>query len=367
MTTPDSPSLGVAALDRALAQSTDGGFIGALGSAVTPRGTMMTPLAELPEPIRMLRVLDGLALCISDGIWKFLIEGGSGTEFPLAIEWTAAIGATRVQEYLLAAAKVFPRGRIPVDDGKRGNLILKMGDRSPDPLREVDRRFPDAFAELLRCLRAHVAKHRGEIGAAIDALAGNVAQSAPRGPTAQELVARLREMARAVEDGRKPIPEGPAVYQGDQVDAFLASAEKLTPKQWREVLVAYSADSANLSSAMTRAVRVCTEVVDGRGARSDAFKPMRERRREAFDRVRALAANVSSRLQRGQPRYAESDVLQCILGATRALDFRPRLERTPKGRQAATTLLAPFAKFVTFAEAGAGDGTPAVKRQPKAQ
>jgi hypothetical protein len=135
-------------------------FLDALTDLAVPPGTNFDPPPERRQELRqMIVTLRGLAVYAgNDGIWKWLIEDGQAHWFAKALVWLQQIGATRTRAYLDATAAAFPHGRIPMDDGKRADLLLECAE-VVTRLRELDRACQGSPDEMAERLRAYIRQH----------------------------------------------------------------------------------------------------------------------------------------------------------------------------------------------------------------
>lgn len=125
--------------------------------------TRNVALEELPEPLRMIRVLLHLAMELeSNGIAYFLTESQEqvGVYAVDAERFCREIGATRTAEYLARAGALFPGGRVPATLREIIVAEAALVRLVPRPLSVLDREYPDARAELAGALRAWLEANR---------------------------------------------------------------------------------------------------------------------------------------------------------------------------------------------------------------
>ena len=153
-------------------------YLRAVG-ALFPGGKVPTDAAKCITSV----VIQLRALWINvsnEGMWKFLVEGAVGSQAHFTEAWCRRIGAKRAAAYLAAAAKLFPRGRIPEDDGERGDIVMEFWERSPDPLRQLDGRYEGAVDEMVERFRAYLRARQDDIEGALTTPAGKAAPAKRR-------------------------------------------------------------------------------------------------------------------------------------------------------------------------------------------
>ena len=164
------------------------------------------PLARLPEPLRIIRVLFYLQMDMDPelgGVEAFLLHYPEevGAYAPDAEGWCRSIGAPRTAEYLARAIALFPGGVVPTDYSDRATMAGEAAEAGPDAFEDLDREYADARPELAARLRAYLQLHKRDLEASI-AEARRIAEQVRSLPAVLEVedpVAFLENVFRMVE------------------------------------------------------------------------------------------------------------------------------------------------------------------------
>jgi hypothetical protein len=331
-------------LDRALSAVSDGDFIACLAGAVTPPRSQRTPLSSLPRPIRMLRVMCALDLCIAtEGIWKFFVDRELGGEAENAVEWAKLLEARRVRSYLSAAIRRVSKVQVTTAQATRGDAVLKLGDQAVDPLRMLDKRYANAEAELAGCLRAYVRANRDEIAVAIDDLAKRKATpraSGRKGAAMRELT-DLRTRKESV-----GLAGSSELFEAAMVDRVLDRLAELGRADWETAMTIFERRRTAIGNAATIAVEVGMSVATELRVASPESKSLAAAVKARYARGKVIARSAAEMLYGVAEVTKVREVETAVANTIRALQYRRRLEATTKGKAAARALLRPFADYL---------------------
>ncbi len=186
--------------------SDPGEFWPAISTLLASHSLAGPNIAELPELIRMTRVLWALdwdVRKLGDGIHRFLGEQVEGAFLADAARWCAMIGATEAAAYIQAAVAALPDRRVPSDWAARLPLCSRLERLAGD----LDRTHRGAVDEVWVRLRDHLRAHRDDLAASLS--------FQPHIPTLEEVldVADATEFFDAVHNYMRPpgsrMPESP--------------------------------------------------------------------------------------------------------------------------------------------------------------
>ena len=373
-------------LTAALAHHDAYDFLSAL-AAIDPRYNGIA-FRERPEPLRTFGCAYGLhAAADSDGIWKFLAQR-EGDGFAETIDACRRLGAARAVEYLEAAARLFPGGRVPPDHHARNKVLERLEREATDKgkrdaLAAIDTQFAGALDELAERVRARVVANRKRLAATLAALPG---PAKPQPSLADMMTTALGQLQAAV--ARKQARDSAAIealkaaakahgtrpWKQVAVDeryfAFVRAATRLTKAQWRTVALRKlefprKVDMASELASETKRLVVASGMV-AKGKFEAAWDAAIQERKKAFKGVEQLLMQAR---HQGKPVGLRVAAHKALVAATLVLLMHEWMMVTPEGVAAARAAYYPFDGLAPLPElppvATSGRSKPASKPAKK--
>ncbi|HEX2777917.1 MAG TPA: hypothetical protein VHM30_00345 [Gemmatimonadaceae bacterium] len=278
------------AIAEVLAVRRSTAFATALQQLDTASG--LISFAQRPGILGRVGLLATLALALSErGGLRLFLDTPDGDGFRKLVTGCRAIGARKTERLLAAVAALYPRGRVPRDEGDRIDATAAIeGSRSIverfDPFDRVQRAHRGAFAELIACLRRYVraqapALARGLARAERDRVARAAAlktakKSARTGKTNRRSAKRPTRRAREVRPRVEGVPRGREsldrpgyeIGQGQYplaVDegAIIAGLAALDVKGWRALVMHWIANARVMGDAKDEQSSTLADVLMG--------------------------------------------------------------------------------------------------------
>lgn len=354
-------------LTAALAHDEPYEFLSAL-AAIDPRYNGIA-FRERPEPLRTFGCAYGLhAAADSDGIWKFLAQR-EGDGFAETLDTCRRLGAARAVEYLEAAARLFPGGRVPTERDARNKVLERlereaMDAGNPDAVGMLDTQYAGALDELAECVRAWVLANRKGLAATLAALPG---PAKPQPSLADMMTTALGQLQAAV--AKKQARDSAAIealkaaakahgtrpWKQVAVDeryfAFVRATTRLTKAQWRTVALRKQElprkiDQAGELASETKRLVLKSGLVPKRKF-EEAWDAAIDACKQAFEGAEQLPLQTEKNGRPGGPRVAA----QRALGAARNVLFMHEwMMVTPEGVAAARAAYYPFAGLTPLPE-----------------
>lgn len=336
-------------------------FREALVNLAIPYGTGHVPLPERPELVRMIAVLDTLHTDARvSGIWHFLVAPDALIDVPAAQEWCRRIGADRTTAYLAEAIALFPKGRLPQSQARRKAWVRRLEYTSPDPLREIDRKYEGAVEEMIDLLRVYIRVHVEEFEQAfaapipeipIDEQAEFNNALIELQQVGDNLTAERQERVRKAQQKRKTLGLGGIFSTGVDDDPrrirFLEEIAALTLEQWVAVIDRWMERLRSMRRAMVNLPSIWFNILQG-----EVYPPQETKRRKAADeRARARAEQILAALPESlEPtRLNLRKTVKWIVNQALIIFSAPdEIMADKSGERAARTILSVFEGFITM-------------------
>ena len=274
------------AIAAALAERRPAEFARAIQAMDT--GNSAIPFAERAGILGRVELLAALYLAISEtgGLHRF-IDTPEGNSFRNLVASCRVIGAPKTERLLAAFAALYPRGRVPVDEGDRLDATLAIEQARTvfdpvDPFASVQRAHRGAPAELIARLRTYVRKHAAALATGLAkaerdrmgrAAAFRAAKKGTRGKSARQGTARgkatPRSATRATRTPGKQVLHVPAAVAPTypariDVDEVIAGLTALDRKGWLALVAYWATQARQINAAKEEVGSAKIDVIAGR-------------------------------------------------------------------------------------------------------
>lgn len=274
------------AISAALAERRPEAFARALQAM--DKGNSGIPFAERAGILGRVELLADFYLALSQtGGLRLFLDTPEGNGFRKLVFGCRVIDAPKTERLLAAVAALYPRGRVPRDEGDRLEATSEIDHSRSiaervDPFVRIQRAHRGAAAELIARLRPYVRKHASALATGLAqaerarlsrATAFRAAKKAAGGKRAGNSSSTARPTLRN-EPPRKAKAARPAATQPAAVvptyparidaDAIIAGLSRLDAKGWLALVEHWIANARRLNEAIGDLSSALADVVMGR-------------------------------------------------------------------------------------------------------
>ena len=322
---------------------------GLIDLTLKPAGARGVPIDQLPDAVRMVRMLDALMSDVmSSGVAMFLASSVMGAYARDVVRWCKTIGATETARYVAEAIRRLPGGIVPEDDDERRQLIDSLSEEllDGDSFDDLDDGLRESLDDMTERLRDYLIRKPADLDRWIA-----LAVVPPMVPTPKCVTpAPTLRLSPSMGDVAVTLAATPPplLANGDdpRVVAFLERIEGMTASQWRDVGVKYGENVKalnNLRNDIHIAITVGRIAPIGRDKQAwrSADRRAHERAWDCFAKVSAQIPEKTKR--RGKPFALHKAVVFAINCSLEAVIAIRELEVREGGDEELHTALMPFA------------------------